>query len=785
MILFTATLPYLAPRYSSLVSRTSCSSKSTENLAPSPYFIDETIENNNRAEILSFYRLTEDILDESDYNYVLNPFNTTVDRYKKFGTTLRNFDIISPVINLYAGEFSQRFKTAQVLDSNPDDENNYKKGLSQILKSYYTQQSINQLNALGLSTGKPTVEQAPVQNSVDEFNRDYDSNRVITGQEVLDYIYYDQDLEDKYQDAYIDWLKAGMVISYKGVFHDDIDFEIVPPWEITLPNVHHVRSNFIEDADWITRRQVWSANQILDRWHDKFSEQDVEWLEEEAINGNGFMNSNGYIRLPSKWIDNRTDYNRYSILKEVNGIEVYHVQHRSMKKVGILTYIDDLGQTEETEVDDTYTLNKELGDIRIEWEWISEIREGWRIGYEDRAIYVDVRPLPYNRMELNNKSAQKLSYNGRINKSITGKPLSIVSAGRSYQIIYNILHYQFEKIINKNKDKIAVIPQGLIPKGVGGWDEEKFMYFAHANSMMVIDETAPTAAIALQGIKVLDMSLGSFAKEAIELMQSVKQEWWEAIGMNRQRYGDSKASDGKGVTEQAIYRSAIISEELNRKFEKFQEKDYEGLLDISKIAFLEGKKAKYINSNGREAFLNMNADDAIYHLETDMNVHVLNSKKESEKIELAKQYGFSIGQNGETSEMLELIDINNFARTKEIVKRMDEMNKEREQSIQESAQASAEGIAKLEAETKEADRDVKYYEADKKYETAIDTKLLDLGQDIPDNDKEDDSETERMNDHKIRIDNRQIALDEKDQGRKVKETNARVTALKQNKQKAK
>lgn len=749
------------------------------------YFIDETIENNNRAEILSFYRLTEDILDESDYNYVLNPFNTTVDRYKKFGTTLRNFDIISPVINLYAGEFSQRFKTAQVLDSNPDDENNYKKGLSQILKSYYTQQSINQLNALGLSTGKPTVEQAPVQNSVDEFNRDYDSNRVITGQEVLDYIYYDQDLEDKYQDAYIDWLKAGMVISYKGVFHDDIDFEIVPPWEITLPNVHHVRSNFIEDADWITRRQVWSANQILDRWHDKFSEQDVEWLEEEAINGNGFMNSNGYIRLPSKWIDNRTDYNRYSILKEVNGIEVYHVQHRSMKKVGILTYIDDLGQTEETEVDDTYTLNKELGDIRIEWEWISEIREGWRIGYEDRAIYVDVRPLPYNRMELNNKSAQKLSYNGRINKSITGKPLSIVSAGRSYQIIYNILHYQFEKIINKNKDKIAVIPQGLIPKGVGGWDEEKFMYFAHANSMMVIDETAPTAAIALQGIKVLDMSLGSFAKEAIELMQSVKQEWWEAIGMNRQRYGDSKASDGKGVTEQAIYRSAIISEELNRKFEKFQEKDYEGLLDISKIAFLEGKKAKYINSNGREAFLNMNADDAIYHLETDMNVHVLNSKKESEKIELAKQYGFSIGQNGETSEMLELIDINNFARTKEIVKRMDEMNKEREQSIQESAQASAEGIAKLEAETKEADRDVKYYEADKKYETAIDTKLLDLGQDIPDNDKEDDSETERMNDHKIRIDNRQIALDEKDQGRKVKETNARVTALKQNKQKAK
>lgn len=749
------------------------------------YFIDETIENNNREEILSFYRLTEDILDESDYNYVLNPFNTTIDRYKRFGTTLRNFDILSPVINLYAGEFSQRFKTAQVLDSNPNDDNNYKKGLSQILKSYYTQQSINQLNTLGLETGKPTVEQSPVQDSINEFNRDYDSNRVISGQEVLDYIYYDQDLEDKYQDAYIDWLKAGTVVTYKGIFHNDIDFEVVPPWEITLPNTHYVKSNFVEDADWITRRQIWSANQILDRWHNKFSEEDVKWLEEESISGNSSLSASGYIRLPTQWIDNRTDYNRYSILKEVNGIEVYHVQHRSMRKVGILTYLDDLGQVEETEVDDTYTLNKELGDKSIEWEWISEIREGWRIGAENRAIYIDVRPLPYNRMELNNNSAQKLSYNGRINRSITGKPLSIVSTGRSYQIIYNILHYQFEKIINKNKDKIMVIPQGLIPKGVGGWDEEKFMYYAHANSMMVIDETQPTAAIALQGIKVLDMGLASYAKDSIALMQSVKQEWWEAIGMNRQRYGDSKASDGKGVTEQAIYRSAIISEELNRKFEKFQEKDYEGLLDLSKIAFLEGKKAKYINSNGREAFLNMNADGAIYHLESDYNVHVLNSKKESEKVELAKQYGFSIGQNGETSEMLELIDITNFARTKEIIKKMEALDKQREQVAQQSAQESSEGIAKLEADTKDADRDVKYYEADKKYETAIDVKLLELGEEVPDNnkdDKDDKSETERMNTHKIRIDNRKIELDEKGLTIKNKEANARITVLKRNKQ---
>lgn len=749
------------------------------------YFIDETIESNNREEILSFYRLTEGVLDESDYNYVLNPFNTTVDRYKRFGTTLRNFDIISPVINLYTGEFSQRFKNIQVLDTNPSDDNSYKEGLGQMLKGYYNQQTINQLNALGLQTGKESVEQPNIQEKVSEFNRSYDDNRVISGQEVLDYIYYDQDLEDKYQDAYVDWLKAGMVVSYKGIFNDDIDFEIVPPWEFTLPA--NITSNFIEDAEWCTRRQVLSANQILDRWHGKLSSDDVSWLEEQAINGNGNTNSNGYVRLPTEWISSKQDYNQHSILKEVNGIEVYHVQHRSMKKVGILYYIDELGQQGETEVDDTYTLNKEAGDIRIEWEWISDVREGWRIGDENRAIYMDVRPLPYNRMELNNKSAQKISYNGRVNKSITGRPLSIVSAGRSYQVIYNILHYQFEKIINKNKDKIMVIPQGLIPKGVAGWDEEKFMYYAHANSMMVVDETSPTAAIAMQGIKILDMGLSAYAKDNIELMSAIKAEWWEAIGMNRQRFGDTKASDGKGVTEQAIYRSAIISEELNRKFEKFQEKDYEGLLDLSKLAFLEGKKGKYINSNGREAFLEMNADDAIHHLETDMNVHVLNSKKESEKIAMAKEFGFSLGQNAEAGQMLELIDINNFARTKEIIHKMDADNKAREQQAQESAQQSNEGIAKLKSDSEQADRDVKYYEADKKYDTAIDTKLLEMDGEVPDNsnDGESDSETVRMNDHKITIDNQKQSLDEKTVRIKDKEVNARIKALAQNKNKSK
>jgi hypothetical protein len=328
------------------------------------------------------------------------------------------------------------------------------------------------------------------------------------------------------------------------------------------------------------------------------------------------------------------------------------------------------------------------------------------------------------------------------------------------------------------------MPQGLIPKGQGGWDEEKFMYFVHADNLMVIDEAQPTAGLALQGIKVLDMSLGQFARDSIDLMQSIKYEFWEAIGMNRQRYGDSKASDGKGVTEQAIFRSAIISEELNRKFEKFQEKDYEGLLDISKVAYIKGKKAKYVNSEGRKAFLAINADDAIYHLESDYNVHVINSSQETENIQTAKEYGFSLGQNADAPTMMELIGSRNFEKTKRIVYKIDAIAKQREQAMQEQALASNEEVARMNQEIKEAENEVKRYEADRRYDTAIDSKLLELSKD--DGKGDDRGIKEKLADNKVAVDKEKLDLDrqkfeqdKKEGNQSIKESQAKVVALKQ------
>jgi len=734
------------------------------------YFIEQTLLDGEHEEMIRLYKVMGTELDKSDYDYILNPFNTDIEKYTKFSARLRNFDIITPVIELYVGEFGKRLKNYQVIATNPDLENKYKRELGEVLKMYYAQMAINSLNKLGINTGKETVEQPNVDEVIQKFDRTYTENHVITGNEILDYIKYNEDLDEKYILMYYDWLIVGRIISYKDVNFNDVNLEHVSALESYFPK--NSESPFIEDGDWFVRKRSVTPNYILDKFHDRLDDDAVSVLD-ELNRTKDYQLTGEFTWLPTAYISNDADKRIFSLHDSVFGVNLYHVVWRSFQKVGILYRYNEIGEIEEIDVDDTYVLDKESGDIEIEWEWITQVWEGWVIRESSIAdIYIDVRPLPYDRAELNNKSEQKLPYNGRYLCTQEGEIISLAKTGYTYQILYNVVHYQMERLINRNMDKIIVLPIGMIPKDKEGWDEEKTLYHSRASGFLFMDETSPSAALALQGIKVLDASLGSFINDSRELLLGIKSDWWDAIGMNRQRYGDTKASDGKGVTEQAIFRSAIISEELNRKFEKFQEKDYEGLLDLSKIAFLGGKKSKYINSEEREAFLNMNADDVIYHMNTSYGVFVKNSAEETRKVEELRGYMFSYAQNsGSSSIFMEALDLKNYTKGKEVIRKLEENERKLNEDLKRRELEITSKIEEEKRSSEKADRDIKIYEADMKYEATIDSARIRQGdnegisteQDTiisPIEEREQDRKDKELS-HKIKVDNAKLNIEKK------------------------
>lgn len=683
------------------------------------YYIDQFNYDSQYDEVTKLQNAVEGVIDVSEYKHLLNPFNMDSSKEYKVGANLRNHNILKGVVYLMLGEFSRRTQAFSVTCESSDEDNRFKEGLQKQLRSYYEQETINALNEAGVPTGQPSKEQGTPEEVEEGYKKSFDAERVLFGQSAIDYISNNQEVESKTIEIYYDWITTGLGYSYKCIRENDVEYEYVPASELYVPNESH--SPFVEDASFVTRRRLLPIAKIIDIYGDKLSEEDIDKLESEYYNQSSFYaasrtvkaGARGFIRLPS--INTSTD--NYVSEERFEGIPVFHTQWRSFEKYGILSYRDELDQIQTIEVSDDYVLNKELGDISIEWKWDTCICECTRIADD---IYCYDRIVEENRRGIDKRGNKKLLYNGIKQRSKSGTIQSFVKEGYPYQLLINGLHYQLEKIINKNKDKVVVLPYGLVPRKQG-MSTKDTMYHMDATSILWVDETAPNASFAAQMIKVLDTGLGSYIKDVYDLITMIKQEYWDAIGMNAQRYSNIDQKSGKGVTEQAIVRSAIITYDLNRQMDKLIQRDYQGFLDLSKIAWVNGKKAKYTLSDGAQAFLELNPDDARFHAESEYNVFVKDSTELSESIvtyrNLLTQF---TQQQGSMEAAAEILSNNNIEKLKTIVGKIEDNNKKHEAyiaSIQGEQQKAAQDAL---LQDKQAEREIKKYDIDMTYQGIVD-----------------------------------------------------------------
>ena len=642
-----------------------------------------------KSELKKFYDAYNGNLNETDYNYVINPYNSANNNKRNFPARLRCYNIIRPVIDLLLGEKAIRPSTHQVVVKNADAESRFMDEKNRVLMEYMQQEYINELNAQGVDTGQESVEQEKPQELQEKFTSNYKDERAIVGQEVLSYITSSLDMDDKFQKGFFDWLVAGQVFTYKGTCMNEPEYEIVSPLDIDYEKSPNI--DYIEDSDWAARKSIMSLNEVVDRFYDLLEEKHIDKLEShtskhrEGISGTTMARSIlGLNGGGEQTISDRM-------------IEVIHVTWKSFQKIGILTYIDEAGTEQMIEVTDTYIADE---DQSIEWFWVNEVWEGYQI---DGDIYLGIRPLEVQRNQMMNLSSCKLPYNGRIYSNRYSENVSIVSMGMPYQVLYNVFHYRLELSIAKNKDKIALVEMNMIPKR-HGWDEEKFMYYADAMGYMFIDSTAEgknRERVTFNQFQVLDMSLGQYIAAQFQLLQAIKQEWEDLVGITRQRKGNINSSDSVGTTERAVAQSSTITEELFRRFEKVEEKDLLGLLDVCKYAWQDGKKSNYITSEGYHAILSV---DPINFTESEFGVFVKNNSAERNKLQVMRELAMSFAQNGASmSTIAEILDSDNFTKIKSLVKKVEEKQMQMQQEAQQAEQQAQQAQMQMEEAAKQAE----------------------------------------------------------------------------------
>lgn len=631
----------------------------------------------------TYYEAYNGNLKESDYNYVVNPYNSESWAKKNFPARLRNYNIIKPVVDLLLGEKARRPVAYQVVVRNADIQTRFDKHRKEMYKQYLEQTFVNELNAQGVPTNLPSEPQENPDEYMSMVLSKYRDSRAIVGQEVLNYLFDWLSLEDKFQLGFLDWLVTGEVYTYKDVCMNDVEFDIVSPLDIDFEKSPDVE--FIEDADWVVRRKIMSINDVIDKFYDVLTSEDIDQLEQPSG-----KYRDGYGGVQSLFINKPEDDESDRM------VEVLHVCWKSFARVGILKYVDEFGIEQEMVVDETY---KKGEDDDITFYWVNEVWEGYQI---DGDIYVHINPHGVQRNQMNNISDCKLPYNGRIYSNRHSDNISVVSIGLPYQILYNVFHYRLELSIAKNKDKIMLMEINTIPKG-NGWDEEKFMYYADAMGFAFIDSTTEgknRERVTFNQYQVLDMSLGQYIAAQFQLLQAIKQEWEENVGITRQRKGSVLTSDGVGTTERAIFQSSVISEEMFRRYESFIEKEYMGLLDVSKIAWREGKKMTYVTSDLRTALIEVDPSE---YQEAEYGVFVKNSSKEQDKLGQMKQLALTFAQNGQQpSTIAQILDGANFSSIKKLLMEVEDkqqkMQEAQQQQAQQLAQQQSQAAAQLQQE---------------------------------------------------------------------------------------
>lgn len=615
-------------------------------------------------------RMYHGIMDRVDYSHITNPYNASDPQYQRFPAKLQNMNIIKPTINLLLGEARKRNVDYQSVVLSPDAFRRKTEERKEVATGILQQMAANAMADMGMGDPQQKMEMPEnLQKFMDWWDESYKDVRAIISQDIMDVAWMDLDMDDLFIDGFKNWLIHGGVYTYKGAHNDNPVYEVVPIFEISHHQTPGVK--YIEDCDWVVRKATMSGHQLMDRFYEPLQKR-LEQIDERP---DGYYNTS-HFSLPD----------HYPQIMDANSYVVYHIAAKTYSRVGFVDVVNEQGILETIEVDESYVPEK---GVQPEWFWVNEVWEGYKV-MTDTPFYFGIEALPVQRGKADNPSSCKLPYNGRVLSDSFRYHTSPAIDGKPYQILYNIYHYVFQRTMSKNKDKIALMDINMIPRK-HGWDEDKFMYYADALGYAFVDPTGVGGEkTGFNQWQVLDMSLGKYIESILGVLTSIRMEYEETLGINRQRKGQSMASDGATVTERAVFQSNMVTEDIFARYDKFMEKELNGVLSFARYAWRKGKKGSYIIPDFGQM---------VYDIEpsliedSDIAVYIKMDSEENTKLATLRQAALMRAQNSSPMSVIaDIIDANNMSKIKSKIRDFEDAQAEMQRQQAENQQ-EAEKVA--------------------------------------------------------------------------------------------
>lgn len=678
-------------------------------------------------EMQTYYDLYNSIYNEKDLKYVTNPFKQD----DGFPAMAQDYNIIKPYVDQLLGEETKRPFNFHPQRTSDIAASELQEKAKEMLMDYIQATIASKLSPeqaaryeQALATGEIQTPEAIAK----YLQKDYKDIAETEAYHALQFLKRKLNLTHEFYKGWKDALIGGEEIYYIGVINGDPYVERVNPMYFDYE--HSLDLEFIDDAAWCRRKMIMSATEIYDRFYDKMSERQLNELL-ELIDQRPGAGNNPEIRKTS------IDYESIKLHKinsftdnpfDIDHIVVYHCCWKSFKKIGFVTLLNpETGEAEEFQVDEDYKVTGT--EQSVEWDWIIEVWEGYRIGDD---MYIGIQPIEYQHISADNPNSQKLPYTGVVYNNTNSKPRSLVSMMKPLQYMYIVVWYRLELALSRDKGKVAVMDITQIPKSMN-IDVNKWMHYLSALGVAFINPYDEGWDIPgreggkpsqFNQLSSWDLTMSNVIAEYIQLMQKIEDMVAKLTGITPQRQGQIAASELVGNTNTAVSMSYHITEPWFWNHNQVKRRVLTMLLNTSKAAWKDSKRyLNYILDDATRAFVQL-SDNFFYE---DMDIFVDDSTKNQQYIDQLKQLLQPAMQNGASLlDIAEIITLDNMSmiknRLEEIEQKRMEQMQQQQQAEQQAQQQIADQQNQLKEEElmlKEAEMDLEKYKVDQDNATKI------------------------------------------------------------------
>jgi hypothetical protein len=687
----------------------------------------------------SNYNLYNGILDKKELEKISNPYNL---QGSTFPTTPRNYPITNPYIKKLVGEeFNRRFDWHLAV-INPDAISSKMAEMKEIINNKVIEIIQNQQKLTPEQLQDPKIQeqvQAEIQAEVEKVG-EYRDRREEGGTKILEYYYRYLDLKYLFNKGWEDAIIAGEELYAIDEINSDPVVRRCNP--LTTYFLTNPQTNRLEDSDIVVEEMFEPLGKIMDDYYKFLSPEDIKYLE--TLNGfSGRNTTNGLLNYnePNVFLDynenTATLSNNFQLNQgiDLNGnIRVLRCVWRSLRKINLLHYLDENGDEQIVPMHESYKPRKTKGEW-VEGLWIGEFWEGTKIA---NKIYVKLKPRSIQFRKLNNLSYCQSGYVGTVYNTNSSRVNSLFDIMKPYQYSFIAMSYRTELAFIKAKGKIGIIDTAMIPDGM---NVDTWMYYAELMGWAVTDSfkegkkgaaTGKLAANVANQAREINLDLGNYIQQHISYLQYIEAQLDKITGINNARRGDTPASAGLGVTQEAQRASSDMTEQYFRLHDNVKLRVLSAVLETAKYCLKKGSKTfqMILDDLSTEIFtvdgetINeaeygilmsdaTNDQDTLNTLKRAMEMAIQTGKVDSEQL-------LDITSNSSMSSIRRKIK-NNIKETKKIQQEQFAKEQEvREQEIQAKLKAEQDKLAleyeKLNREdvNKQLDREVKIYESELK-----------------------------------------------------------------------